>query len=182
MEKLSIPVILGTAREGRRSEAPAKYLLDLLKKRSAESQLVDPKDYPVDIAVINNNLPDRLKPWQEIAKKADGFVIVSPEYNHGYPGALKNLLDVLYAEFNYKPVGICGVSAGVLGGARAVEQLRLVAIELKMIPIRSAVYFGSAKNLNLMDYTDKINKLLDELLWLAEVMKDARTKRLQKPG
>ena len=71
---------------------------------------------------------------------ADGLIVVSPEYNHGYPGPLKEVLDSLYEEYEHKPIGICGAGGG-LGGSRAVEQLRLVAIELKLVPIREALYF-----------------------------------------
>lgn len=178
--ELKIPVILGTDREGRRSEAPANFVLEQVKKRGIKTQLVDPRDYPVDARILNNELQDSVKPWQKIAQNADGFVIVSPEYNHGYPGALKSLLDALYEEFHYKPVAICGVSSGMLGGARMVEQLRLVAIEFKMLPIREAVYFSNAKDLKLDEFVPRVNKMLDELIWLAESLKPARQARSQK--
>lgn len=178
--KLFIPVILGTAREGRRSEAPAKFILDQLKMRGVEAQLIDPRDYNCDPRLVVHHepkMPKEFVKWSKIAAAADGFIIVSPEYNHGYPGVLKTLLDELYDEYNYKPVGIAGVSTGVLGGARVVEQLRLVAIELKMIPMRDAVYFSKIKEINFEDHMPRLNKMLDELIWYAQVMKTARGQR-----
>lgn len=178
--KLFIPVILGTAREGRRSEAPAKYLVEAVKSRGIKTQLIDPRDFNCDPRLVihhDPNMPKEFLEWSKIAAAADGFIIVSPEYNHGYPGVLKTLLDELYDEYNYKPVAIAGVSTGVLGGARVVEQLRLVAIELKMIPVRSAVYFSKVKDFNSQEHDEKVNKMLDELVWYAEIMKDARGKR-----
>ncbi|MFY9484335.1 MAG: NADPH-dependent FMN reductase [Patescibacteria group bacterium] len=178
--QFNIPVILGTSREGRRSEAPARYLVDVLKKRAIKTQLVDPRDYNCDPKLSSHDsdaMPKEFHDWQKIAQAADAFVIVAPEYNHGYPGVLKILLDELYEEYNYKPVAICGVSAGVLGGVRVVEQLRLVAIELKMVPIRQAVYFSNVKDLKLAEFDDRINKMLDELIFLAEGLKQLRSPR-----
>lgn len=176
VRNLFIPLILGTAREGRRSEAPAKFVLEILKQKGVETILVDPRDYQLEFKVVDSP-NETTKKWQETAARADGFVIISPEYNHGYPAALKALLDELYTEYNYKPVAIAGVSTGVLGGGRMVEQLRLVAIELKMIPVREAVYFAKAKDLNLEESTPRVEKMLDELIWFAQVLKDPRVKR-----
>ena len=99
------------------------------------------------------------------------MIIVSPEYNHGYPGELKMMLDLLYKEYAQKPIGFCGVSAGGLGGARVVEQLRLVSIEFHMIPIREAMYFSSVQDLfeengKIKDesYSPRITKFLNELV------------------
>ena len=113
---------------------------------------------------------------------ADAFIIVSPEYNHGYPGELKIFLDHFYEELNRKPVGICGVSGGSLGGARMVEGLRLSMIEFQAVPIRNAMYFGKVYDMFNKDGTmiepDKYAKLmvgmLEELTWYAKALKVAR--------
>lgn len=118
-------------------------------------------------------------------KKSDGFIIVSPEYNHGYPGDLKNLLDSFYDEYNRKPVAIIGVSDGGIGGARMVEQLRLVAIALQMVPINGVIHFSQVDT--LFDdndvllkkelYEKRFTKLLEELSWYALALKSAREKK-----
>ncbi|MDO8659575.1 MAG: NAD(P)H-dependent oxidoreductase, partial [Candidatus Parcubacteria bacterium] len=113
--------------------------------------------------------------------KADGLIIITPEYNHGYPGELKLLLDMLYKEYARKPVGICGVSKGAFGGSRAVEQLKQMAIEFHMTPIREAVYFSFVQSLFNEDgsikdesYSEKISKFMQEFLWYAKVLKKGR--------
>jgi len=87
----------------------------------------------------------------------------------------------LYEEYNRKPIAFCGVSAGPIGGARMIEQLRLVAIELQMVPVRNAVYFGNVSDLfnekgevKNLSYADRIIKMLDELIWYARVLKYGR--------
>jgi NAD(P)H-dependent FMN reductase len=182
MKHMFIPIILGTARQGRRSEQVAEFVLEELRKQqSVETELVDVKDYRIAATDDTQEQPQS-KRFAETAKKADGFVIISPEYNHGYPGELKMLLDMAYQEYNRKPIAICGVSAGGLGGARAVEQLRLLAIEFQMVPIRNAVYFSSVKSLfneqgAITDnsYADRLHKLFEELLWYANALHEART-------
>ncbi len=138
-----IPVILGTAREGRASEHAAKFVLKEVASSGHETELIDVRDYLWGVTTPGWANNPRTKAWQEIASRADAFIIVSPEYNHGYPGELKILLDGAMPEYAKKPVGICGVSVGGLGGARMVEQLRLVTIELGMYPTKMAVYFSS---------------------------------------
>jgi NAD(P)H-dependent FMN reductase len=141
-----VPVILGTSRLGRRSENVAKFMLGEAKRFGFESELIDTRDYPLT-ATDNTQDSALAKKLAEKISMADAMVIVSPEYNHGYPGELKIMLDLLYQQYAGKPVGFCGVSAGPLGGARAVEQLRQVAIEFQLIPIRGAMYFPSVQNL-----------------------------------
>ena len=178
---LYIPVILGTAREGRRSEKAANFVLrEFQKQEDVETELIDVRDYRIVATDNAGDLPEAKK-FSEKATRADGFIIVSPEYDHGYPGELKMMLDMLYDEYNRKPVGICGVSMGQLGGARAVEQLRLVAIEFQMVPMRNAVYFSQINTLfdetgAITDnsYAERLQKLFEELLWYAKALKNAR--------
>jgi len=141
-----IPIILGTARKGRKSEYAANFMLGQAKSLGLESGIIDVKDYRIEATDNTGNIPEARK-FEEIVGKADALAIVSPEYNHGYPGELKMMLDMLYGAFFHKVVGICGVSNGMNGGARMVQQLRQNTIALKMIPINNAVYFRNVNTL-----------------------------------
>ncbi|TSC56882.1 MAG: hypothetical protein Greene071421_392 [Parcubacteria group bacterium Greene0714_21] len=182
MEKLFIPILLGSDREGRQSEKVARFVFDQAKVYGKfDTQFLDVKDF-VQTAKTGAAMPsEKSKLWSEIMKRADGLVIVSPEYNHGYPGELKLMLDQLYQEYNRKPAGICGVSAGDLGGARMVEVLRICLIELQMVPIREAVYFPKAHDLfnekgEIRDasYKERLQKFFAELAWYADALAKAR--------
>jgi NAD(P)H-dependent FMN reductase len=175
-----VPVILGTAREGRQSEKAAKYMLQEAKKSGLESEIIDVRDYRTTASDNTQSLPEAKKLAEKISR-ADALIIVSPEYNHGYPGELKMMLDLLYQQYAKKPVGFCGVSRGGLGGARAVEQLRLVAAELRMVSIREAIYFSGITDLfdvngEIKDksYDSRTKTFLDELVWYAGALKKAR--------
>jgi NAD(P)H-dependent FMN reductase len=139
-----IGIILGSTRPGRNGEQVAKWVYDLASRRDdADFELVDLADYP--LPHLDEPLPpsvgqyhnEHTKQWAAKIGSFDGFVIVTPEYNHGTSGVLKNALDFLYAEWNNKAVGF--VSYGGTGGARAVEHLRLVAGELQMADVRQQV-------------------------------------------
>jgi NAD(P)H-dependent FMN reductase len=176
-----IPVILGTAREGRNSEKVAKFVLEEVRRAGLETELIDVRDYRTEATNNTEEIPQAQK-LGTIIEKADGLIIVSPEYNHGYPGELKMFLDMLYDQYAGKPLGICGVSMGPLGGARMVEQLRQVSIELHMVPIREAIYFPVVQNLFdekgvIKDpgmYAGRIKTFLDELVMYAKTLKKTR--------
>jgi NAD(P)H-dependent FMN reductase len=177
MDSLNIPVLYGSSREGHKSEPAAQYICDLLKARAVETTLVLPADYHKG-KTLEKAEP---KPWAEIMAKADGLIIVTPEYNHGYPGELKELMDSLYTEYAKKPVAICGCSAGGLGGCRVVEQLRQVVVELHMCPTREAIYFSSIQTLFGPDgkitdpsYEKRCDVMFEELFWYARVLKAGR--------
>ncbi len=175
---MKIPVLYGTFREGRKSEAVAKFIHAELLKRGIESEFIAPENYHGK--QLEQKHPE---PWKTVMAEADGLVIVSPEYNHGYPGALKEMLDSLYEEYNFKPVGIVG-AAGFVGGSRMVEQLRQVVVELKMVPIREALYFPMVWELNdekgeLKEpekYLPRLEPFFKELFWYAETLKEGREK------
>jgi len=123
----------------------------------------------------------RAKEWSEIMTRADGLIIVTPEYNHGYPGELKLMLDQLYPEYANKAVAICGVSEGWTGGVRVVKQLVGVVHTFKMHPIRNALYFPNIESLfdesgAITDekYENMSQTMFDELTWLAAALKAAR--------
>jgi NAD(P)H-dependent FMN reductase len=110
-----------------------------------------------------------------------GLVIVSPEYNHGYPGLLKHVLDSCLKEYIHKPVGIAGVSAGALGGARVIEHLLPVMRELGLVTIFTDMNFSKVRDLfddagQLRDesYLKRIDKFLKELIWMAKVLRHGR--------
>ncbi len=139
-----IGIILGSTRPGRNGEQVAKWVYDIATRRDdAEFELVDLADYP--LPHLDEPLPpslgqyqhDHTKEWAAKVASFDGFVMVTPEYNHGTSGVLKNALDYVYGEWNNKAVGF--VSYGGAGGARAVEHLRLVVGELQMADVRQQV-------------------------------------------
>ncbi|MEV1332230.1 NAD(P)H-dependent oxidoreductase [Micromonospora costi] len=139
-----IGIILGSTRPGRNGEAVARWVLELAKQRSdAQFELIDLLDHPLphlDEAIppsMGQYTQPHTKRWAETIASYDGFVMVTPEYNHSTSGALKNAIDFLFAEWNNKAVGF--VSYGSVGGARAVEQLRLISGELMMADVRAQV-------------------------------------------
>lgn len=151
MEKtLKIHVIIGSTRQNRFSEKPAQYIFDELKKNEdVEAELIDLRDWPLPFfdeaqspSASKGNYTNELgKKWAAKVGEANAFIIVTPEYNHGYPAVLKNAIDWVFYEWQNKPVGF--VSYGTVSGARAVEQLRQVVIELSMHPIRNAIHIPS---------------------------------------
>ncbi len=180
MENLFIPIILGTAREGRRSEVAARYMLTAVEQYGGmTTELIDVRDC-LFARTDDTGDSDMAKHYREKIARADGLIIVSPEYNHGYPGELKLLLDSAFPEYAHKPVGICGVSIGMMGGGRMMEQLRLIMIEFKMIPLEKAIYFRNVKALfqdgviTDPSYAEQVKKFLDELVWFARALKTAR--------
>jgi len=175
-----IPIILGTARQGRQSEKAAKFMLAEAIKFGLESEVVDVRDFRVEATDNTKQLPVAKK-FAEIISRADGLIVVSPEYNHGYPGELKMMLDLLYQEYAGKPLGICGISSGGLGGARMVEQLRQVAIEFHMLPIREALYFSGVEDLfdergeiKEGSFRERARTFLGELTGYAKKLKNVR--------
>jgi NAD(P)H-dependent FMN reductase len=139
-----IGIIIGSTRPGRNGEAVAKWVYELSKKRNdAEFELVDIADYNLPLldepypAIMHNYTKDHTKAWSAKIAELDGFIFVTPEYNHSTSGALKNAFDYLSVEWNNKAAGF--VSYGSAGGVRAVEHLRLIAGELQMADVRAQV-------------------------------------------
>jgi len=179
-EKLHIAIILGTKREGRRSENAAR-LVETVGQKFDEIQIrfVDPRDYnfPGD----GNNADTRDPKFTEITKWADGFFIVTPEYNHGYPSSLKRMLDTEYRNYFYKPVALAGVSIGIFGGARCIEALLHTLRELHMTVLPQDVNFSKVQDVfgengELKDesYLPRIEGSWKELIWMTKVMKNGR--------
>src|SRR5437773_6095033 len=144
MKAPRIAIIIGSTRPGRNGEAVAKWVHEIAQKRTdAEFELVDIKDFNLPLLdepvppIMGQYSKPHTKAWAAKIGSFDGYLFVTPEYNHGVPGALKNAIDFLYREWNDKAAGF--VSYGSAGGARAVEHLRLVMGEIKVADVRAQV-------------------------------------------
>ena len=189
MAESRIGIVIGTTREGRFGDKPARWIFDAASARAdLDVEIVDLRDYPLPlfdeaagpaVAPPKNEVALR---WGEKMAELDGYVFVTPEYNHGIPGVLKNALDHAYPEFNRKPAAFVGY--GGVGGARAVEQLRLVCVELQMAPTRSAVHIGMEPLLGVLREGRDLSEFgflnegavatLDELAWWTRTLKAGR--------
>jgi NAD(P)H-dependent FMN reductase len=177
---LFIPIILGTARRGRQSENVARFVFEQTKKRAdIETELIDVCKLPMKLDDAGEQMKDPT--FSATIERCDGLIIVTPEYNHGYPGLLKHALDMNLEEYIHKAVGICGVSAGPFGGARVIEGLLPVMRELGLVAIFWDVNFGNVEKLfdehgNLLDesYVRRLDKFLNELIWMARVLRYGR--------
>ncbi|MBI2618002.1 NAD(P)H-dependent oxidoreductase [Candidatus Kaiserbacteria bacterium] len=189
---LHIKVIAGSTREGRFSDKAATWIAEEVKKHEGvKVEVLDLRDY--DMPFFNESVSPSFKqaPYtnEAVARftlkigEGDAFVIVTPEYNRGTSGVLKNAIDWVYQEWNNKPVAF--LSYGSVGGARAIEQLRLTAIELQMAPIRTAihisgeryfpVFFGKASADELFSsLSEKAKEMIEQLLWWTRALKTAR--------
>src|SRR5258705_13966087 len=117
---LFIPVILGTARKGRESEHAAKFVFEQTKKRAGvETEFIDVRTLPMKLDDAGEQMKD--PKFSATIERCDGLIIVTPEYNHSFPGLLKHALDMNLEEYIHKAVGICGVSAAHFVGGRALE-------------------------------------------------------------
>lgn len=191
MIPLNIKIILASVREGRFGEHPAKWITDIAQKTEGISvELLDLKEYQLPMfadAISPKNVEGSygnpaVDAWAAKIKEADGFVVVTPEYNHGYPPSLKNNIDHLYNEWVHKP--ICFVGYGSTGGARSIQQLREVAIELQMSPIRNSVHIFNPwylvdennvlKQGVLDEHAKSAENMLSQLIWWGNLLRSAR--------
>src|SRR5258708_34790991 len=137
---LFIPLIRGTARQERQSEHVARFVLEQTKERTGvETELIDVRALPMRLDDAGEQMKDAA--FSSTIERCDGLILITPEYNHGYPGLLKHALDMNLKEYIHKAVGICGVSAGPFGGARVVEALLPVLRELGLVTIFNDVNF-----------------------------------------
>jgi NAD(P)H-dependent FMN reductase len=177
---LFVPVILGTPRQGRMSEHAARLMWTQLSARTdAETELIDVATLPIPTDDAGESAKDPA--FSETMNRADALVLVVPEYNHGYPGLLKHVLDTNLQEYIHKAVGVAGVSAGIFGGARAIQNLLPVLRELGLVTIFWDMNFTSVHSRfdedgNLLDesFLPRIDMFLDELLWMAETLRYGR--------
>ena len=190
--KLNIKVIAGSTREGRFSDKAAAWITEEIRKQNGVTvEMLDLRDYemPFFNEVVSPSF--KTEPYENEAvsrftkkiAEGDAFIMVTPEYNHSTSGVLKNAIDWVSQEWNNKPIAF--VSYGSVGGARAVEHLRLIAVELQMAPIREAIhingeqYFpvimgGGDPQKLLANYEDKAQTMVSQLLWWAKALKTAR--------
>lgn len=175
-------IFLGSIRKGQCTQHVAHFVLDVAQKRTDHQwELIDPRELGLKYDDEGEAAaPPGLK---EKITAADGFIVVSPEYNHGYPGTIKYLLDMGLAEYNHKPVAFVGVSMGPWGGTRMIEALVGVVRELGLVAsqedmnvtnCREAIVDGTF--VDPAKYEKRANKVLDEFLWLAQVLREGREK------
>ncbi len=183
MDPIVIAVLVGTTRQKRESIKAARYIADFgARQPGVEIIFVDPSDFnfPGD-----GNDPEGKDPrYSAITAKADAFFIVVPEYNHSFPGSLKRMLDSELQTYNHKPVAFAGVSNGGWGGVRAVESLVPAVRETGLVVMSWDVYFprvqdifdetGAMKPEHAERYERNLQKLYDELLWFARLLKAGR--------
>jgi NAD(P)H-dependent FMN reductase len=177
---LNIPVILGTSRKGRMSAHAARFMVSQIEKRqSVTTALIDLAELPLPIDDAGEAIKDTL--FSQKMAAADGLVIVTPEYNHSFPGLLKHVLDSCLKEYIHKAAGIVGVSAGPFGGVRAIQDFLPVIRELGLVNIFWDVNFGNVASVfddsgKLLDqaFIKRADKFLNELVWMAETLRHGR--------
>jgi NAD(P)H-dependent FMN reductase len=188
-----ISVIIGSTREGRFSEKPARWIFEHLRRRGGvEARLLDLRDFPMPFfdQPLTPAMPGRTPYQHEVVQRwtaqiadADAFIFVTPEYNYGPSAVLKNAIDWVYPEWNRKAAAF--VSYGSAMGARSVQQLRETMIELQIAPVRSSVhipvatlwahYQGGDVDKGLAELEKPATTMLDDLLWWTKALKTARS-------
>jgi NAD(P)H-dependent FMN reductase len=159
---------------------PAHLVLEETKKRAGvETELIDVRSLHMRLDDAGEEMKDPA--FSATVGRADALILIVPEYNHGYPGLLKHALDMNLKEYIHKAVGLCGVSAGPFGGARVVEHLLPVMRELGLVTTFTDVNFSAVQkvfdeNGKLLDqnFVRRVNEFLDELLWMARVLRYGR--------
>jgi len=180
MDKLYLPVLAGTTREQRKSIWAAQLVMEVGKTfAEVETELIDPKDFtfPGD-----GNDPEGKDPrYTAITERADGFFIVTPEYNHSFPGSLKRMLDSELKNYVHKPVAFAGASSGQWGGVRAIEALVNSVREMGLVACFADAQFPKVQELfdeqgKLLDdnYRHYVRGAWDELVWMAMVLRNGR--------
>ena len=182
MDKLLLPVLLGTNRKDRNSVHPARWLVGEMQKRpEIETRLFDVSEFALPQDDYGQGLKDLFPEWRDTIIKADGLVIVAPEYNHGYPGTLKAVLDLLLSEYVHKAVAFVGVSAGLWGGTRVIEAMVPMVRELGLAVTFSDLNFPKVQKTfdsegKLLDpaFEKRAQDFLDELVWMSRTLKWGR--------
>ena len=185
---IKVAIIIGSTRPGRKAEAVARWVHAIAMKRSdAQFELVDIKDF--NLPLLDEAMPPMMeqyshphtKAWSAKIDSFDAFVFVTPEYNHGTSGALKNAIDYLYREWNNKAAGFVGY--GSAGGVRAVEQLRLIVGELQIADVRAQVVlslFTDFENFSTFkpapSHEKSVNAMLDQVIAWGGALKALRQK------
>src|SRR5215475_10935414 len=176
----NIPVILGTTRKGRISAHAARFMVQQIEtRREVVTELIDISKLPMPIDDAGEGVKD--PEFSEKMARADALVVVTPEYNHSFPGLLKHLLDSCLKEYIHKAAGIVGVSAGPFGGVRAIQDFLPVMRELGLVNIFWDVNFGIISKVfdesgKLLDeaFVSRADKFLNELIWMAKTLRHGR--------
>lgn len=185
---LYIPIILGSTRKGRQSPKAAKFVFNRLRQSNkVETEIIDLLEYDLPILEerlrFSDNPPPNVRKFSEKIARSDALVVVSPEYNFGYPGVLKNALDYLLPEYRRKPIAFVTVSAGSFGGLNCLAQLRQVCFGLGALPIPVSMPVprvheafdddGAPKD---AAYEKRAQDFISELLWYTEAIAVQRAK------
>ena len=182
MDQLFLPILLGTNRKKRLSVHPARWLLGQMQQRPGiETRLFDVSEFALPHDDYGQEIKHLFPDWRDAIIKADGLVIVTPEYNHGYPGTLKAVLDLLLREYVHKPVAFVGVSAGIWGGTRVIEAMLPMVRELGLAATFTDLNFPRVEKTfdaegKLLDpaVEKRAADFLDELVWMSRTMKWGR--------
>jgi NAD(P)H-dependent FMN reductase len=182
VDKLLLPVLLGTNRKQRNSLFPARWLIGEIEKRNdVQTKLFDTADFALPHDDYGQGLKSLFPEWRDTIIKADGLIIVSPEYNHGYPGVLKAVLDLLLKEYIHKAVAFVGVSAGPWGGTRGIEAMVPMVRELGLAVTFTDLNFPKVQRTfdaegKLLDpaFENRAKDFLDELVWMSSTLKWGR--------
>jgi NAD(P)H-dependent FMN reductase len=182
MEQLNLPVLLGTNRKLRKSAFVAKWLIGEMEKRpEIRTRLFDVAEFHLPHDDYGQGLKDSFPEWRDAMVQADGLVIVTPEYNHGYPGSLKAVLDLLLREYVHKSVAFVGVSAGPWGGTRVIEAMVPMCRELGLAVTFADLNFPFVQKTfddegKLLDqaFEGRVTGFLNELVWMSRVLKWGR--------
>src|SRR5687768_13927863 len=181
-EKLFIPLILGTPRKNRESENVARWVSNKMQERDEiETQLFDVCDFELPRAEYGTEIAHLFPEWRDAIVKADGLVIVTPEYNHGYPGILKSVLDTLLKEYIHKAVALVGVSTGPFGGTRVIEAMVPMVRELGLTVTFTDLHFPKVHNVfgengELLDdaFHKRVERFLNEIVWMSKTLRWGR--------
>lgn len=177
-----LPVLLGTNRKLRRSVHVAHWLhAAMLARSDIETELFDVADFALPHDDYGLDIKHQFPKWRDTIIRADGLVIVAPEYNHGYPGALKSVLDLLLKEYVHKAVALVGVSAGAWGGTRVIEAMVPMVRELGLAVTFTDLQFPTVQRKfndtgKLLDdaYVKRVDGFLDEVVWMSRTLKWGR--------
>lgn len=182
MDQLNIPVLLGTNRKLRKSYSVARWLVGEMEKRpEIRTRLFDAAEFHLPHDDYGQEIKHLFPEWRDAIVQADGLVIVTPEYNHGYPGSLKAVLDLLLREYVHKSVAFVGVSAGTFGGTRVIEAMVPMVRELGLAVTFTDLNFPKVETKfdeqgKLLDnaYEKRVKDFLDELVWMSSVLRWGR--------
>ena len=182
MSELNIPVLLGTNRKLRKSVFAARWLIGEMQKRpEIQTRLFDVAEFALPHDDYGQEIKEQFPEWRDAIIQADGLVIVTPEYNHGYPGTLKAVLDLLLREYVHKAVAFVGVSAGPWGGTRVIEAMLPTVRELGLAVTFTDLNFPKVETVfddqgKLLDsaFEKRAAGFLDELVWMSRVLKWGR--------